>query len=63
MVLPVAVRLTMNRFRNRFYEQNPHLRPQEKTQEGKVTIHRVSEDTSTKVPSDLGEYTDYEEIN
>lgn len=63
VILPFIVRLTVKKFQNRFYEDNPHLRPDEKPKDGKVTIHRVSDDKNSRVPPDLGEYTDYEEIN
>ncbi len=61
-ILPVVLRITMRRVQNRFYEQNPHLRPEEPRKEGKVTINRVSKEKSSNIPTDIGEYTDYEEV-
>lgn len=61
-VLPLIVKLTMRRVQNKFYEQNPHLRPEGPQKEGKVTIKRVSKDKDDHNSSDIGEYIDYEEV-
>lgn len=62
IILPLLLKLTVRRVQNKFYEQNPHMRPDEPLKEGKITIKKVSEDKNREVPSDIGEYVDYEEI-
>ncbi|MBK6347919.1 MAG: DUF4834 domain-containing protein [Bacteroidales bacterium] len=61
-ILPLLVRVTLRKVQTRFYEQNPHLKPEAPQKEGKVTIKRVSKDKDNHDSSDLGEYVDYEEI-
>lgn len=61
-ILPLLIRLTMRKVQDRFYEQNPHLRPESPQKEGKVTIKRVSRDKNDRTTRDEGEYIDYEEI-
>ena len=63
-ILPMLVKLTLRKVQTRFYEQNPHLRPDpsQKEKEGKVTIKRVSKDKDNRDSSDMGEYVDYEEV-
>jgi hypothetical protein len=61
-ILPLLVRLTLRKVQNRFYEQNPHLKPESPRKEGKITIKRVSKDKDGDVSPDIGEYVDYEEI-
>lgn len=61
-ILPLLVRLTLHKVQTRFYEQNPHLKPETPQKEGKVTIKRVSKDKDDHAPPDIGEYVDYEEI-
>lgn len=62
IILPLIVKFTVRKVQNRFYEQNPHLKPEEPQKEGKITIKKVSEDKNNQVSSDIGEYVDYEEI-
>lgn len=62
IILPMLVKVTMRRFQNRFYEQNPHLRPEPPREEGKVTIEHIPDDKPGSTASDAGEYVDYEEI-
>jgi len=61
-IFPLLIRLTMRKVQDRFYEQNPHLRPESPQKEGKVTIKRVSRDKNDRTTRDEGEYIDYEEI-
>ncbi len=62
-IFPWMVRRSVNKYKDRFYEENPHLkRDRNQKKEGQVTIHRISPEKEDKIPDDLGEYTDYEEI-
>lgn len=61
-ILPLLVRLTLQKVQSRFYEQNPHLKPETPRKEGKITIKRVSKDKDDLRSSEVGEYVDYEEI-
>ncbi|PKP04533.1 MAG: hypothetical protein CVU14_00040 [Bacteroidetes bacterium HGW-Bacteroidetes-9] len=62
VILPFILRFSLRRFQKKFYEQNPHIRPDAPREEGEVTIHKVSDDEKQQVPPDIGEYIDYEEI-
>ncbi len=61
-ILPMVLKSTMRRVQKKFYEQNPHLRPETPQKEGKVTIKRVSKDKDDHDSSNIGEYVDYEEV-
>jgi hypothetical protein len=61
-ILPLVIKLTMRRVQDKFYEQNPHLRPETPQKEGKVTIKRVSKDKDDHDSTNIGEYIDYEEV-
>ena len=52
----------MRRVQKKFYEQNPHLRPETPQTEGKVTIKRVTKDKDDHDATNIGEYIDYEEV-
>jgi hypothetical protein len=62
-ILPWLVRLFIKRVQRKFFEQNPHVDPNERQRKGKVTIHRMPDKEGNDIPSDLGEYIDYEELN
>ncbi|TVQ86289.1 MAG: hypothetical protein EA393_12335 [Bacteroidetes bacterium] len=65
IVLPWLMRWYLNRFKKKFYEQNPHLRQdQEQTGKGKskVRITYKRSQQGEKSLDDVGEYVDYEEI-
>lgn len=61
-ILPWFVKFSLKRFQKRFYEQNPHLRPEKTDKEGEVTITRIRKEKPEGVPDDLGDYVDYEEV-
>lgn len=61
-ILPWFVKFSLKRFQKRFYEQNPHLRYEEKNKDGEVTITRIKKEKPEGVPDDLGDYVDYEEV-
>lgn len=62
IILPVLVKFSVNRFQKRFYEQNPHLRPEPPREEGEITIEHIPEEKTRTNSSYSGEYVDYEEI-
>lgn len=62
-ILPWMVRLFIKRVQRKFFEQNPHVDPRERQQKGKVTIHRMPGKDGNDIPTNLGEYIDYEELN
>lgn len=57
------VKLFIRRVQRKFFEQNPHAAPRERQQKGKITIHRMPGKEGNDIPTDLGEYIDYEELN
>lgn len=61
-ILPWFVKYSLKRFQTKFYEQNPHIRPDVPKKEGEVTIKKVSHDKDGKIPDDLGDYVDYEDV-
>lgn len=52
----------MKKFQKRFFDQNPHIKPDPGSKEGKVTIQKMKDTKDNEIPNDLGEYIDYEEI-
>lgn len=38
------------------------MNPDSKPKKGKVTIHRMKDKKDNEIPSDLGDYIDYEEL-
>ncbi len=65
-VLPWLMRWYLNRFKRKFYEQNPHLRQEEEqTKKGKskVRITYKRSQQNGKSLDDVGEYVDFEDID
>ncbi len=63
-LFPALVRWYINRFKRKFYEQNPHLRNEKsagKTSSG-VNISEDPQQESGKITDKIGEYIDFEEI-
>lgn len=61
-ILPMIARWYINRFKKRFYQQNPHTRQaRERHTSGEVNI-TYTQDPGQATTSDLGEYVDFEEI-
>lgn len=66
LVLPWLIRWYLNRFKKKFYEQNPHLRQEEEqTRKGrsKVRITYKRSEQGSKSLDDVGEYVDFEDID
>ena len=53
----------IKRVQKKFFEQNPHINPEQHNKKGKVTIQRVKDKRNKDIPPDLGEYIDYEDVN
>jgi len=62
IIFPLILKFTVHRFQNRFYEQNPHLRPEKPRTEGEVKIEHIPDNKSSNSSTETGEYIDYEEI-
>ncbi len=64
-ILPWVARWYLNRFKKKFYEQNPHLRQEKqsdkKSQSGVKISYRKSDEKSG-VDDHIGEYIDFEDI-
>jgi hypothetical protein len=58
-LLPVLIRWYLNRFKKRFYEQNPHLR---KDEHDNTTSNMNTKKESGNITNQIGEYVDFEEI-
>lgn len=61
-IFPWLIKFSLKRFQSRFYEQNPHLRPEKPKKEGEVTIKNVRQEEEAKIPDDFGDYVDYEDV-
>jgi hypothetical protein len=63
-VLPWIMRMYLNRFRKKFYEQNPHLRPDEEKPKGKSKVKITYSRSAQKsgIDNNFGEYIDFEDI-
>ncbi|MDY0101440.1 MAG: hypothetical protein RBS07_00780 [Lentimicrobium sp.] len=62
-ILPWLVKFWLKRFQARFYDQNPHLRKEQDSREGEITIKKVAKDDPVNIPDDFGDYIDYEDVN
>jgi hypothetical protein len=60
-LLPVLIRFYLNRFKKKFYEQNPHLRQDEYGNNASDINTPKDTDSGNKI-SQIGEYVDFEEI-
>ena len=61
-ILPMIVRWYLNRFKKRFYQQNPHTRQaRERHTPGEVSI-TYTQEPAQAATNELGEYVDFEEI-
>lgn len=58
-IAPFLIKLFIRRVQKKFYENNT---PPENIKSGKITIHRMKDSKNNDIPSDLGEYIDYEEV-
>lgn len=58
-IAPFLIKLFIRRVQKKFYENNSH---NSNSKSGKVTIHRMKDSKDNDIPSDLGEYIDYEEV-
>ncbi len=66
LVLPWLIRWYLNRFKKKFYEQNPHLRQEEeqsRKSKSKVRITYKRSEQAGKSLDDVGEYVDFEDID
>lgn len=61
-IAPFLIKLFIRRVQKKFYENNSHMNRDSNTKSGKVTIHRMKDSKDNDIPSDLGEYIDYEEV-
>lgn len=62
-IIPSVVKRQLNKFQQRFYEQNPHVtRHDEHKKEGEVTIKYVNRDKTNSRPNNDEDFVDYEEI-
>jgi len=62
-ILPMIARWYINRYKKRFYEQNPHAKKAgERHRHGSMHI-TYTDDTGKADTGKLGEYVDYEELN
>ncbi len=62
-IIPSVVKRQLNKFQQRFYEQNPHVtRHDERKKEGEVTIKYVNRDKTNSRPNNDEDFVDYEEI-
>jgi len=65
-VFPFFVKRYLNKVQEHFYNQNPHLDPEEqKKKEGEVKVESKPENKENKdnnAPEDFGDYIDFEEI-
>lgn len=62
-ILPYLVRWYLGRVKRKFYEQNPHLRPDDEPAQGKgphVSYKKSSD--SSKSLDQIGEYVDFEDL-
>lgn len=64
-LFPYLVKTFLNRAQKQFYEQNPHLDPEQKSnqKEGEIKVNKKAGKSPEKGDSEFGEYVDYEEIN
>ncbi len=62
IIVPWLLKYSLKKFQSRFFDQNPHMKPDSASMEGKVTIQKMKDDKDNDIPNDLGEYIDYEEI-
>lgn len=62
-LLPWAMKIWLQRFQKRFYDQNPHIRKDKDYQEGRVTIKKVKDEEAVNIPDDFGDYVDYEDVD
>ncbi len=61
-VLPFFLKRHINKFQQQFYNQNPHLDPEEaKRREGEIKI-KSKKDKNSKSSEIDGDYVDYEEV-
>jgi hypothetical protein len=66
LVLPWLIQWYLNRFKKKFYEQNPHLRQEEEQPrkgKSKVRITYKRSEQSGKSLDDVGEYVDFEDVD
>lgn len=62
-IIPSVVKNQLNKFQQRFYEQNPNFtKPEDRKKEGEVTIKYMDRDKNNKKDDSDSEYIDYEEI-
>ncbi len=62
-IFPWLLRWFINRQKEKFYEQNPHLRPDEPDKKKKPGTHFSGGTQTTEKPTDqIGEYIDFEEV-
>jgi hypothetical protein len=60
-LFPLLIRWYLNRFKKRFYEQNPHLR-QDKHGNTSSNVNTPKEKDADNITNRIGEYVDFEEI-
>lgn len=61
-LFPALLRWYIYRFKKKFYEQNPHLRPEKETRRSGVNIRDEGNPEAGKITDKIGEYIDFEEI-
>lgn len=62
-IIPSVVKNQLNKFQQRFYDQNPNVsRPENKKKEGEVTIKYVDKEKNNNRDTSNSEYVDYEEV-
>jgi hypothetical protein len=63
-ILPWIMRMYIKSFKKKFYEQNPHLRPDEPQKKGKSKVNIKFNRSAQKsgIDKDFGDYIDFEEI-
>jgi hypothetical protein len=61
-LFPALLRWYIHQFKKKFYEQNPHLRPQQETRKKGVNIRDERSPEAGKITDKIGEYIDFEEI-
>ena len=65
-VFPFFVKSYLNKVQKQFFDQNPHLDPEEqKKKEGEVKVESKPSNNDNKeknTPDDFGDYIDFEEI-
>lgn len=61
-VFPKIVKWYLNRYKDRFYRENPHLRPDEQQKQAGDIHIRYTKNQNRTDSDKLGEYVDYEEV-